>query len=305
MTHGSRGDVDFEIDTAAARQRAGPAWSSSYPGHMPVPLSRRRLLRLGVGLGAGVAASGAAGCGSVTDLGQLTPQRRESATCVPRSALDSHASLAGLPLVYEPNQRRSTFRFDAVFLGRLEQWADGLADVLPAAPRELSTYGSWTDGGMACDSWHHAGRAFDLARVRLVDGTEVSCRYDRWRSLEGARLDEARRRYWALAAGLHAPFAYVLTYLYDGQHANHVHVDNGRSGDGDSSFSARSTVQVQAVQAICRYLWSQPVELTGRWDAPTRRAAGQVLDGLGLDDSLTAAGSWSGFLGAAVARGRA
>ena len=272
---------------------------------MPAPLSRRRLLRLGAGLGVGLATAGAAGCGAVPDLGRLTPERREGATCVPRSALDSHRSLAGLPLVYEPNQRRSTFRFDAGFYGRLEQWADGLGEVLPAAPRELSTYGSWTDGGTACDSWHHAGRAFDLARVRLVDGTEVSCRYDRWRSLEGARLDEARRRYWALAAGLHVRFAYVLTYLYDGQHANHVHVDNGRSADIDSTFSPRSTVQVQAVQAVCRYLWSQPLELTGRWDAATQRATGQVLDGLGLDDSLTATGSWPGFLNAAVARGRA
>ena len=263
-------------------------------------LSRRRLL----GLGAGLATTGLAGCGAVPELGRLTPQRRESATCVPRSTLDSHRSLAGLPLVYEPSQRRSSFRFDAGFFGRLEHWADGLADMLPAAPRELSTYGSWTDGGTACDSWHHAGRAFDLAGVRLVDGTEVSCRYDRWRALEGARLDEARRRYWALAASLHARFAYVLTYLYDTSHANHVHVDNGRSGTSDPAFSPRSQVQVQLVQAACRYLWSRPVELTGRWDAPTRRATAQVLDGLGLDDSLTADGSWPGFLTASVARGR-
>ena len=271
---------------------------------MPAPLSRRRLLRVGAGLSAGLVAGGAAGCGAVPDLGALTPERRAGATCVPRSVLDRHRRVAGLPLVYEPDQRRGTFRFDAAFFGRLEQWADRLADVLPAAPRELSTYGSWTDGGTACDSWHHAGRAFDLARVRLADGTEVSCRYDRWRSLEGARLDEARRRYWALAAGLHARFAYVLTYLYDGQHANHVHVDNGRSGDGDSTFSPRSTVQVQMVQAACIYLWSQPLEPTGRWDAATRRAAGQVLDGLGLDDSLTTTASWAGFLDAAAARGR-
>jgi hypothetical protein len=267
---------------------------------MPDPLTRRSLLGLGAGL-----AVATAGCSAVPDLGSVAPERWEGATCVPRSTLDSHRSLAGLPLVYEPNQRRSPFRFDPRFFGRLEQWADGLADVLPAAPRDLTTYGSWTDGGTACDSWHHAGRAFDLARVRLVDGTEVSCRYDRWRSLEGARLDEARRRYWALAAGLHARFAYVLTYLYNAQHANHVHVDNGRSGGDDPTFSPRSEVQVQAVQAVCRYLWSQPVELTGRWDAPTQRAAGQVLDGLGLADSLTADGSWSGFLDAAVARGRA
>jgi hypothetical protein len=267
---------------------------------VPDPLTRRHLL----GLGAGLAAAGLAGCGSVPDLGGLAPRRAESATCVPRSALDSHRALAGLPLVYEPDQRRNAFRFDPVFFDRLEAWAGGLADALPAAPEQLSTYGSWTDGGTTCDSWHHAGRAFDLARVRLADGTEVSCRYDRWRSLDGARLDEARRRYWAVAAGLHARFSYVLTYLYDAQHANHLHVDNGRSGTGDPTFSPRSGVQVDAVQAVCRYLWGQPVELTGRWDAATRRAAAAVLDELGLDDDLQAAGSWTGLMGAAAVRGR-
>jgi hypothetical protein len=61
---------------------------------------------------------------------------------------------------------------------------------------------------------------------------------------------------------------------------------------------------VQAVQALCRYLWSEPVELSGRWDAGTRRAAGRVLDSLGLADDLARPASWQGFLGASAARGR-
>lgn len=172
-----------------------------------------------------------------------------------------------------------------------------------ARPEEVWTYGSWTDGGSACDSWHHSGRAFDVARVVLVDGSVVSCRYDQWRTRSGARLEDARRRYWALAASLHLRFAYVLTYLYDDQHANHIHVDNSRSGNGDSTFSPRSTVQVQAVQALCTYLWGTPVDLSGRWDAATRTAAGGVLTGLGLEDEMDASGSWGGFLRASVARG--
>ncbi len=268
---------------------------------MPVPLTRRHLL----GLGVAAAATGMSGCGAGPRFGDAGVPAWERATCVPRSALDSHRSLGGLPLVYEPDQRRSAFRFDAVFHRRLDDWARSLADVLPSAPEAITSYGSWTDGGSACDSWHHAGRAFDLARVRLADGSEVSCRYDRWRSLRGARLDEARRRYWSLTAGLHARFSYVLTYLYDAQHANHVHVDNGRSGDADPVFSPRSGVQVDAVQAVCRYLWSRPVELSGRWDTPTRRAVGAVLSELGVDDDLQAPGSWSALMDAATARGPA
>ena len=263
---------------------------------MPAPLSRRRLL----GLGGALAITVAAGCsGSGSGLGG-----RENATCVPRASLDSHRSLSGLPLIYAVDGQRTAFRFDGAFFARLESWADGLDKALPSRPKELWTYGSWTDGGSACDSWHNSGRAFDVARLPLADGSVVSCRYDQWRSLGGARLDAARRRYWSLAAGLHRRFAYVLTYLYNSEHANHIHVDNGRSGNADSTFSSRSPVQVQAVQAICSYLWNTPVELTGTWDAATRKAAGQVLDRIGLDDSMSASGSWSGFLAASVARGR-
>jgi len=262
---------------------------------MPSPLSRRRLL----GLGGALAVTAVAGCS-----GGLEPVERESATCVPRDALDSHRSLSGLPLIYEVNGRRSAFRFDGAFFARLEAWADGLGDVLPSQPEELFTYGSWTNGQSACDSWHNSGRAFDVARLRLADGSVVSCRYDQWRDLGGARLEAARRRYWCLAAGLHQRFAYVLTYLYNAQHANHIHVDNGRSGNAESTFSARSEVQVQAVQAICSYLWDTPVELTGEWDSATRAAAGQVLDRLELDDALDAPGSWPSFLAASAARGR-
>jgi hypothetical protein len=269
---------------------------------MPPALSRRDLLGLGGALAVSAVAGGCSGPGP--DLGGPGLDAPEGPTCVVPAALDSHRSLAGLPLVYEVSRRRTAFRFDGAFFSRLEVWADGLADVLPSRPVELWTYGSWTDGGSACDSWHHAGRAFDVARLPLADGSVVSCRYDQWRVLGGGRLEEARRRYWALAAGLHERFAYVLTYLYDAQHANHLHVDNGRSGGADPAFSSRSRVQVQAVQAICTYLWAEPVELTGRWDARTGTAAGRVLERLGLDDSLDVGDSWSGFLRASSSRGR-
>ena len=125
-----------------------------------------------------------------------------------------------------------------------------------------------------------------------------------WRDLSGARLDDARRRYWSLAAGLHQRFAYVLTYLYNPQHANHVHVDNGRSGNAESTLSSQSQVQVQAVQAICTYLWDTPVEFTGRVGLghPNRGRPGAGPARAGRRDGR--AGSWSGFLAASAARGR-
>jgi hypothetical protein len=208
-------------------------------------------------------------------------------------------------MVYEPNQHRQAFWIDAGFAGQLDSWvADLAADVGQRVVR-LSTYGSWIDGRDRCDSWHYAGRAFDLARVDLADGQVLSCRYDQWQDAPAAEVEVTRRSYWALAAGLHLRFAYVLTYLYDARHANHIHLDNGRSGAGLSSFRPRSRVQVQAVQAMLTYLWAQPVELTGRWDGPTRDAARRVGDQLELTADLEdATESWHTFLRASATRGR-
>ena len=55
------------------------------------------------------------------------------------------------------------------------------------------------------------------------------------------------------------------------------------------------------MQAITSYVWERPVEITGRFDAPTRRASQAVLadsrDGAGL----TAGGGWQQFLSASAA----
>lgn len=47
-------------------------------------------------------------------------------------------------------------------------------------PSEIWTYGSWIDGEPDCGSWHNAGRAFDLSRLRRGGRDVVSCRYDLW-----------------------------------------------------------------------------------------------------------------------------
>ncbi len=266
------------------------------------PLSRRGLLGLGVGLAA--AGTGLAGCAADDATGPDLPGlRRAQPTCVRRSSLPRYDRLADLPLVYEVNRRRSEFSVDGGFAGQLEAWLTDLRELTGWPLRQLWTYGTWTDGGTACSSWHDAGRAFDLARLRLEDGTDVSCRYDLWRDASGRGLTWARRTYWAVAASAHQHFAYVLTYLYDAQHHNHIHLDNGRSGAGRSTFSSRSPAQVQAVQGVLTHLWDRPVEVTGRWDAPTREATRTVLSGLEVGDDLTDQATWAGFLTASTRRG--
>ena len=200
-------------------------------------------------------------------------------------------------MVYEPTGAAQAFWFDPGFAGQLDDWATELAQHLGGPVRRLATYGSWIDGRGRCDSWHHSGRAFDLARVSLTNGRVVSCRYDQWRTAAAPELEANRRAYWAVAAGLHLRFAYVLTYLYDARHANHIHLDNGRSGTDVSTFAPRSRVQVQAVQAMISYLWADTVEINGRWDSATRAASRRVLDQLDIAADLTdGTESWHGFL---------
>ncbi|MET0695618.1 MAG: extensin family protein, partial [Propionibacteriaceae bacterium] len=225
---------------------------------MPFPvaataLSRRQLLGL-VGVGTvGAAATLLTGC----SVGPTSDQTSGNASCVSRASLESHRTLSGLPLVYEVTQKRAAFSFDGGFFTQLGAWLTSYTEASGlAAPDQVWNYGGWINGGSSCDSWHNSGRALDLGRLRLEGGDFVSCRYDQWRSESGAALEQRLRQYWALAASLHLHFAYVLTYLYNDQHANHIHVDNGRSGEGPPRFSSRSRVQVQAVQAVCQHVWS-------------------------------------------------
>lgn len=260
-------------------------------------LSRRRWLGLAGGVALAMAASGCTGAGQGPD--------RPRAGCVARGELERHTRLAELPLVYEVNGNRPAFWFDADFAGRLEAW---LADLRTAGLRasRLWTYGAWTDGRRDgtgdCRSWHNSGRAFDLARIELVDGSFLSCRHDQWQSSTGAALRRTQRRYWALAASLHRRFAYVVTYPYNADHHNHIHVDNARSGRGPSQFSPSSPTQLQAVQAISTHVWDRPLDITGRWDAATRRATAEVLAELDHGGNLASAGGWDSYLGAAAAR---
>lgn len=262
-------------------------------------MTSRRTLLTGVGA-TGVAAVGGAillrGCDSTAPTS--TPSGEPDASCVAQSALPLHAQVGDAGLVYEEDHRPRSFAFDAGFHARLGRWlADWRGLGGPLAPvTGIDTYGAWTDGGTACNSWHNAGRAFDIARLRRGDATLVSCRQDLWQGLAPAERDAYRRAYWRLAAHLHARFAYVLTYLFDDLHRNHIHVDNGVSAAAAPAFRTDSRVQNQAVQASCTYVWGVECPLSGTWDAETRRASGKVLDRLGASGDLTRGDNWTRFM---------
>ncbi len=253
-------------------------------------VNRRHLLRLG--LGAGLVAGAAAAAVVVLDR----PPEPDPPVCVPRSSLPVVGEVAGAELLYEEDQRQRRFAIDQVFADRLADWVRFLPSTGLGTVTALRTYGAWTDGGTSCDSMHSSGRAFDVAAV--VAGTQVvSCRTDQW---DGGGSPEQLRAYWRLAAGLHAHFAYVLTYLFDELHANHIHIDDTESRGQMSSFNRRSRVQCHGVQGICRYVWQVPTELTGAWDTQTRASLATVTERLGLSDQIQQQQAWQDFLTASA-----
>lgn len=258
----------------------------------------RRAALQALGLGAtGLLVSG---CGAVD-----VPIPEQTRACVPRTALTAISRLDGIPLVYEVNERGSSFPIEPGFLAQLETWQQYWREHsgLPVHD-QVWTYGAWVDGGATCSSWHGAGRAFDISRLRAKGSPIVSCREDLWSKLPAEQAAGHRRRYWALAASLHLHFAYVLTYLFDAAHRNHIHVDNGVSGTGMSRFDKTSRVQNQALQAICSHLWDTPIEVTGVWDDATKRATSQVLERLERSgDAATNDDNWVALLTASVGRG--
>ncbi|AQP45668.1 extensin family protein [Tessaracoccus flavus] len=212
--------------------------------------------------------------------------------CRTPDALTSFSTVGGAPLVYEVTGVAQSFRADPRFVELLDAWAADWVSLSGLGPlRRITTYGAFVD---KCDSWHAAGRAFDFG-VLEHDGGTVSCRYDQFGE-DPAQL----RRYWQLSASLAKWFTYTLTYRYNEQHHNHIHVDNGISGYDETGFAQRSRVQVMVVQGVVRHVFGLDAPFSGSYDGATRDAVREIQRSLGITDPLRRAPGWQAFLDAAV-----
>lgn len=213
--------------------------------------------------------------------------------CRTPDELVSFSTLGGAPLRYEISGDETSFRADPRFIELLETWAADWVAASGLGPlTSVSTYGAYVD---RCDSWHAAGRAFDFAEL-VHEGGTVSCRYDVWGD-DPAMLP----LYWRLAASLASRFTYTLTYRYNEQHHNHIHIDNGVSGYGAAALRERSSAQVGLVQGVLRYVFGLPVEPSGSYDGQTRDAVRTVQRNLGITVPLADPDGWRAFLAGAVA----
>src|SRR5690606_1649254 len=137
----------------------------------------------------------------------------EPLSCTDRAAMTIFDHVGAAETVYEVNEAPTGFPIEPGFLAQVEKWQDDWLTTsgLPAHD-QLWSYGAWVRDGSGCDSWHGAGRALDISRLRSGGTPIVSCREDLWAELDDvSQRDDHRRRYWSLAASLHLHFAYVLT----------------------------------------------------------------------------------------------
>ena len=212
--------------------------------------------------------------------------------CRTPESLSSFETLGGAPMSYALTATKQAFRADPRFFSLLDDWAFEWVDSSGfGALTEVVTYGAYVD---KCDSWHAAGRAFDFAELRHETGS-VSCRYDLWG-------DDQRqlRPYWRLAASLGSRFTYTLTYLYNEQHHNHIHIDNAVSGAGPASYDSRSKAQTQLLQGVLRHVFGKDCATDGRLDTETKRAAREVQEQLRIEARLASPEGWTALLGAAA-----
>lgn len=214
--------------------------------------------------------------------------------CRTPEALTSFSTLGGAPLRYEVTGTEQAFDADPRFVEKLEAWADDWVTVSGlGALTAVSTYGAHVD---KCGSWHAAGRAFDFGVLTHADGTEVSCRFDTWGE-DPTRL----ALYWRLAASLAKHFNYTLTYRYNEQHHNHIHIDNGASGYEPFGFDAGSGTHVALLQGIARWVYGLEVP-SDRGLGATLDAAREIQKANGITARLATTEGWGAFLDAAAAR---
>jgi len=262
------------------------------PTTSPAGLGRRRLL--GLAAGGAVAASG---------------------IVLPASAAEAHGNIttyAGIWqqfTVYEGNGEITPFGYLPSFHGQLDDWLQFWYNNTPPRfiePLRVWTYGAHTDARESVA--HNAGRGFDLTQIYTSEGDgdlhqRFRADYDVWRNQSGDNLAVTRKRYWATSASAHYHFRWVLTYLYNSAHWNHIHIDNTQSGIALPAFEADVT-QVQHVQACCRFIWGKDTYIDGVWGDESKRHSHEVLQRIGKDGFLaTSKSHWQAFNRATLRKG--
>ncbi len=193
-----------------------------------------------------------------------------------------------------------SFTYESVFYSRLETWLAFYYSNTPGnwlSPLRLYSLGVYNPSSPGA---HQQYRGIDITRFyATVDGSlrqTASARYNLWKNYSSSQVTAYRKQYWALSASLFYHFQYVLHYLYNYLHEDHLHVDNLVSGSGNTSFSTSSETQVKFVQASLRYIWGySSVAIDGDYGPVSSAYASSALDRSGSAGSLGSQSNWQRF----------
>jgi peptidoglycan hydrolase-like protein with peptidoglycan-binding domain len=206
---------------------------------------------------------------------------------------NSFTTLSGIPVHYDrfspPDNygtRGKPYRFYATssFEDKLDKCFEELWGLCPNGRAELIT-----SGGTYVDkpSFHGQGRAFDLDGIFWSNRTFVTFK-------DGYQRSD-RKFYFGVEAVLRKHFGTVLDYLYNADHRDHFHVDDG-TGVG---FRASAKSVVYFLQAALVYVFNLSVGasgIDGVYGSDTKAAVRQALSRLGITGDISNVNTWRQFL---------
>ncbi|MGH3741703.1 MAG: hypothetical protein ACRDT8_08795 [Micromonosporaceae bacterium] len=279
--------LDAELDHEMLEEDHDDLHAADLDDDSDLGMSRRVLLRGGV-------AAGALALGAGSQL--LVPGRAEA-----HGDITVFPGIGGQRTRYEATGNFASFGYRPSFHRRMGNWLEFWNTHTPYSKKIVVwSYGVHTDSRVS--EAHNAGRGFDLTRL-YPTGTDgkrhlrFSARHDKWKNYGVQAKRRNRRWYWGTAASIHHHFRNVLTYYYNADHDNHIHIDNLESGLHSPSFHSGSRAQVQHVQACCRWIWGKSTTVTGNWNAQTADHTTQVLRRIGRGDGtiVSSKDNWLAF----------
>ena len=196
------------------------------------------------------------------------------------------SSLDGVPVNYarEPvapygtRGRPHTFNCTSGFLQKVEACFEELFRVSPLGRAEIIT-----SAGTLVDKpgFHGLGRAFDLDALFWSERDFITLRFS-----------TDQKFYLGVEAVLRKHFGTVLNYLYNSDHHDHLHVDDGT----EVGFVRSSTSRVFFVQAALTHVLGVPVGIDGAYGPETGGGLRTAFVRLGLSGDITTRDVWLEFL---------
>lgn len=201
-------------------------------------------------------------------------------------SMTSFSSLAGVPVNYarEPvapygtRGKAHTFNCTPAFLQKLEACFAELFSISPLGRAEVITSAGTL---VAKPGFHGLGRAFDLDAVFWAGRDFVTLRYP-----------TDQKFYLGVDAILRKHFGTVLNFLYNADHHDHLHADDG----SEVGFVKASESRVLFLQASLTHVLGIPVDIDGDYGPQTDGGLRTALERLGIGGELTDREVWLRFL---------